>query len=227
MLERGRFLELLREENEPLWQRIYAHPFLQALEEGTLPQESLTVYIEQDYIYLIEFARCCSYAAARTDDLTMMKGFTMLANQTVSIDIPFHRRLAEALGIEGRVLDEAKPTPTSFAYINFLFRVATTGTAGEVAASLTPCLWTYLDLGKRLGSGLRRRVMATTGDVGWWDAHPAQDYQRIVQAAKDMISRAALTASEPELEGMRECFRLGGVYEYMFWDMAYNRERPV
>ncbi len=215
------FLTQLREECDPIWKRIFSHPFIKKLEDGSLPQERLKVYIEQDYLYLIEFARCCALAAGRSTDLVTMREFVKIAHQTVEKDLAFHRRLTRALGMEEGDLDRVEPLPTCLAYTNYMVRVAYEGSAGEVAATLCPCLWTYLELGSLLGPAIKRRI--TRPDADLWNYYSAEEYRAIVEAVKRMISEGAVNAGEGELERMRRHFRVASELEYMFWDMAYGR----
>ncbi len=213
------FLAQLREECDPTWRRIYSHPFIKELADGSLPMNKLKVYIQQDYIYLIEFARCCALAAGRSNDLPTAKAFIKIAHQTFEKDLNYHRLLSKALGMEEKDLNDAKPLPTCFAYTNYMFRVAITGSSGEVAASLCPCLWTYLELGGILGLSIKKRI--TCPDDSLWGYYSAGEYKAIVELVMKMISESATAASEEELEKMRSHFKIASEYEYMFWDMAY------
>ena len=46
------FSEQLKNESEPIWQRIFDRPFLKEIKEGTLPEETFRFYLLQDYLYL-------------------------------------------------------------------------------------------------------------------------------------------------------------------------------
>ena len=43
------FSEQLRQEAEPIWKAIFAHPFLKEIKDGTLPLETFQYYLGQDY----------------------------------------------------------------------------------------------------------------------------------------------------------------------------------
>ena len=51
------FSEQLRIEVEPIWTRIFKHPFLREIKDGTLPLEKFQYYLGQDYLYLEGFGR--------------------------------------------------------------------------------------------------------------------------------------------------------------------------
>jgi len=50
---------------EPIYGAILAHPFVRGLTDGSLSHESFRFYVVQDALYLREFARALSVAAAR------------------------------------------------------------------------------------------------------------------------------------------------------------------
>ena len=61
----GRFSEQLRCKLDPVWQAQHQHPFIRGIADGSLEPERFTVWLRQDYLYLIDYARLFSIAAAR------------------------------------------------------------------------------------------------------------------------------------------------------------------
>ncbi|MCH8802377.1 MAG: thiaminase II, partial [Chloroflexi bacterium] len=58
------FSEQLRNEAEPIWRRIFDHPFLKEIKDGTLPLDTFRYYLAQDYLYLEGFGRTVAMALA-------------------------------------------------------------------------------------------------------------------------------------------------------------------
>src|SRR5206468_6712630 len=52
----------------PIYAAILRHPFVRGLTDGSLPRESFRFYAVQDALYLREFARALSLAAARAPE---------------------------------------------------------------------------------------------------------------------------------------------------------------
>ena len=52
----------------PIYGAILRHPFLAGLTDGSLPRERFRFYVVQDALYLREFARALSLAAARAPE---------------------------------------------------------------------------------------------------------------------------------------------------------------
>src|SRR5260370_36890697 len=61
----GTFTGELWQAIAPIWTAILAHPFVRGLTDGSLPREAFRFYAVQDALYLRDFARALSVAAAR------------------------------------------------------------------------------------------------------------------------------------------------------------------
>jgi hydroxymethylpyrimidine/phosphomethylpyrimidine kinase len=52
-----------------LWSDFIDHPFVLGIADGTLPIESFTYYLKQDYLYLQHYARAASLAAYKCKNI--------------------------------------------------------------------------------------------------------------------------------------------------------------
>ena len=50
---------------EPIFDAILAHPFLRGITDGSLPEEKFRFYVQQDSLYLREYARCLATASVK------------------------------------------------------------------------------------------------------------------------------------------------------------------
>src|SRR5262245_40228684 len=62
----GTWTERAYAATEPLWAQIYAHPFLTELAAGTLPDDKLIFYFEQNVHYIDTVVRCRAVAVAKS-----------------------------------------------------------------------------------------------------------------------------------------------------------------
>ena len=60
------FARELQERNLPIFARVRAHPFVRGIGDGTLPVERFRYYIEQDYVFLVEYSRVLALAVCGT-----------------------------------------------------------------------------------------------------------------------------------------------------------------
>src|SRR5713226_9798205 len=83
----------LRADCEPVWAGLHAHPFLRELASGKLPLEKFRFFIEQDLLYLPDFARCMALGAAKSQTAAELEFFTKELDGTISLEIPNNRLL--------------------------------------------------------------------------------------------------------------------------------------
>ncbi len=216
------FSEELREENRRVWDAITGHPFVRELGAGTLPMEKFTYYIRQDYLYLIDFARCIGLAASKADDVEEMKHWAEMMGGCLKYEAEMLENLSEALGMTPRELRRTPKAPTNEAYTNHLLRVAYEGSMAENVAALLPCMWTYMDVGAALAEigGYKGHPVYEE----WCEAYKAPEYGELVDIYIGQVDRSAEKAGASVKERMRHHFRLSMLYEYMFWEMAYRVE---
>ena len=217
------YSDALREEASHIWEKIFEHPFLAEMGDGSLPLEKFRFYAIQDYAYLINFARCLGLAGAKADDLETMRALADLFKASLTVEIEMLEGLCERIGIPPEELREAEAAPTNFAYTRHLLHIAYSGTVGEIMASMLPCMWSYQLIGERLAGKTEHPIYGE-----WCATYASKEYADLVGWFRGLTDRCAEGAGEAVRERMRRHFVLSSRYEYMFWEMAYREEEwPV
>ena len=214
------FSEQLQAEAQPIWTKIFAHPFLREIKDGTLPLEKFQYYLGQDYLYLEGFGRTVAMALAKAPNSQALENLS--PRVLTPVERPLHHKLVAAAGLSMEDIKLAKPSPTNAAYVNHMLKTASLHGLGATAAALLPCPWTYNELKNELGPSEHPLY-------GQWTAfYVAGLLQDSVDAWRGFVNAAAREAGPTELEAMREAFLISSRYEFMFWDMAYCQEQwPV
>ena len=214
------FSEQLRQEAEPIWARIFNHPFLREIKDGTLPLEKFQYYLGQDYLYLEGFGRTVAMTLAKSPDADLMEE---LSHRVMTpIERPLHHKLLGEAGLSMDDVRRGTRSPTNIAYVNHMLTTASMHGLGPAAASLLPCPWTYHLLKEELGPSEHPLYSQ------WTAFYVAGLLQNSVDAWCGFVDRMAESAGPQELEAMRRAFLTSSRYEFMFWEMAYNMERwPV
>jgi thiaminase/transcriptional activator TenA len=211
------FSAQLRAEAAPIWGRIFAHPFLQEIREGTLPLEKFRYYLAQDYLYLEGFARTVALALAKAPDSRTLEELSRRV--LTPVERPLHHKLLQAAGVSLAEVQLAGRSPTNTAYVNHMLKTASLFGLGPTAAALLPCPWSYHELKDAVGQSEHPLY-------GQWTAFYVAGYlQESVVAWRGFVDAAARQASPQEREAMREAFFTSSRYEYLFWEMAYRQER--
>ncbi len=210
------FSEQLKAEAQPIWRRIFSHPFLEEIKDGTLPLEKFRYYLTQDYLYLEGFARTVALALAKAPDARTLEELSRRV--LTPVERPLHHQLLEAAGVSRGYIYEVGRSPTNAAYVNHMLTTAAQYGLGPTAAALLPCPWTYHELKDEIGPSEHPLYRQWTG------FYVAGFLQDSVNAWRGLVDTAAAQAGPQELAAMREAFLTSSRYEYMFWDMAYRME---
>lgn len=216
------FSEQLRKENKHIWDAILGQPFVLELGAGTLPLEKFTYYVKQDYLYLIDFARCIGLATSKAEGVEDMRSWAEMMGGCLNYETERLESLSEALGVTPGEISQTRKSPTNEAYTNHILKVAYEGSMGENVAALLPCMWTYVDVGEVLAEigGYKGHPIYEE----WCEAYTASEYINLVEVYHNLVDQSAERAGIAVKDRMRRHFRLSMRYEYMFWEMAYRME---
>ena len=210
------FSEQLKREAAPIWEAIFAHPFLREIKEGTLPVEKFRYYLTQDYQYLEGFGRTVVMAMAKAPNSQTLEE---LSHRVMTpIERPLHHQLLQAADVSMDYINEVGRSPTNTAYVNHMLTTASLYGLGPTAAALLPCPWTYHELKDEVGASEHPLYSQ------WTSFYVAGFLENSVNAWRGFVDAAAEQAGPEELEAMRQAFLISSRYEFMFWDMAYRME---
>src|SRR3984893_9849556 len=107
-----------------LLKAIHGLPFNRELAAGTLAPERFRRYIVQDALYLGQFSRALSIAAAKASDAATVEVFARSAQAALAVERVLHERYLTEFGIDPGTLAETEPAPDCLAYTGFLFSIA-------------------------------------------------------------------------------------------------------
>ncbi|WP_416151187.1 thiaminase II [Salipaludibacillus sp. HK11] len=215
-----KFSERLYENVKPIWRKNHDHPFVQGIGDGTLAEDKFRFFMIQDYLYLIEYAKLFAMGAVKAKDVKTMGEFAKLLDSTLNTEMQLHRNFAKQFDISEEELETANPAPTTLAYSHYMLSVGNNGGLAELVASLLPCMWSYAEIGKALDEVPGARE----GKYGEWVAMYAdEEFQALADWTIKLLDELAEGKPEHELENLEEIFLNTTRFEYMFWDMSYNK----
>jgi thiaminase/transcriptional activator TenA len=204
----------------PVYDAILRHPFLTGLTDGSLPRDRFRFYVVQDALYLREFARSLSLAAARAPEDDWIIMFNDHAAGALRVERSLHEGFFKDFGLSPAEVAATPMAPTNLAYTSYLLAVAQGGAFHEALAALLPCYWIYWEVGKRL-----EQAGSPDALFGRWIATYASnefgDVVRAVLAATDVVAAPLRPADR---EAMHRHVLVTARYEWMFWDMGWNQQ---
>jgi thiaminase (transcriptional activator TenA) len=200
---------------EPMWARLYNHPFITELREGTLANEKLVFYFEQNLHYIEAVVQCRSIAAAkaRTDE---ERSFFLDRTPVVAEELRHQQAMVTALG--GRA--DAPLAPACHGYTRHILNLAWTREPVEYFGAFLPCPWSYDEIGRGL-----KGLMKNPAHLDWWEFYMSQDHNDMCDRYRAFVDKHAAGLSEARRAEMIENFRTSLRYEWRFWNMAYTLEQ--
>jgi thiaminase/transcriptional activator TenA len=83
----------LRDASEPAWSALLDQPFVRELARGELLPERFRFYIEQNLLYLPQYARVMALGAAKSRDERELELFAAALRQVIDVELPENRAL--------------------------------------------------------------------------------------------------------------------------------------
>jgi thiaminase/transcriptional activator TenA len=199
---------------------ILRHPFVAGLTDGSLPRESFRFYAVQDALYLRDFARGLSIAAARAPRDEWIIMFNEHAAEALRVERALHEGFFQEFGLTAEDVAATPLAPTNLAYTSYLLAVANGRPFHEAVAALLPCYWIYWEVGK----ALERAGSVDPLYARWIGTYASAAFGDVVRGVLAATDAVAASVGSAEREAMRRHFVTTSRYEWMFWDMGYRRE---
>ena len=205
----------------PVWASLHAHPFIRELAAGTLPPEKFRFYIEQNLMYLPEYARAMAIGVSKADDLETMALFAGDLVNILENEIPENRELlarVTARGAEDRG-GSHEMAPANLAYTSFLVATALQHGPLEIMAAIVPCTWSYGDIASELG------VAEHPVYAEWVRFFGSAEYTELIGEMRARFDAMTAGLGEAVLDRLSSFFTASTRLELAFWNMAYELEQ--
>jgi thiaminase (transcriptional activator TenA) len=214
------FTNNLRSKAAEIWKKELQHPFVRGLGDGSLPVDRFRFYLEQDYLFLIEYSRVFALASAKAREFESMNLFAGLLGDTLKVEMQLHRDYCKRLGIAASVLENARPAPITHAYTRHLLTMAYSGTMTEIVAAVLPCQLGYVEIATALareGGGGDSLFYAE-----WIATYTSREFVEGAQRLVRLLDRLATDLPARETDHLETVFLTSTRYEYLFWEMCWT-----
>jgi thiaminase/transcriptional activator TenA len=215
----------LRDQSDRIWTGLHAHPFLGELARGVLPLEKFRFFVEQDIMYLPDFARCIATGAAKSATEAELGFFAQQLDSTINLELPNQYRVLDQvcrLGAadRGGALGKA---PANVAYTGFMLSVAAQGGPLEIMAAILPCAWSYAEIAGRLADEIADHPVYRD----WIGFYTTDEVLGLVGQMRQSFDEMAVQAGPGPQTRRRlaEIFTTSSRLEGAFWDMAYTLDQ--
>ena len=206
----------------PIRKTILSHALVTGVGDGSLDVQKFKYYVQQDYVFLIDYSRVLALASARAPDLETMSWFARLLHETLNTEMELHRTYCAQFAITSMDLEATKAAPTTLAYTRFLLSLAHQGSYAEVVAALLPCQWGYWEIGAFLMRQGEPKGMPLY--CQWIQMYSSSEFKALADWIRVLANRLAEEAGPSQQAHMEEAYLTSLRYEYLFWEMSYNQE---
>lgn len=196
------------------YKRILELPFIQELTIGTLSVRRFANYMQQDALYLIDFAKALALISAKADTTSDIISFIKFAESAIVGERELHAYFFDQYKIDCNI----GKNRTCFTYTHYLISTAATRSLEESVAAVLPCFWIYRDVGNHIYQH------SETGNPyeKWILNYANETFSCLVDEALLIVERMYERASVFTRNRMRELAFQSSVLECQFWDDAYN-----
>lgn len=203
------------------WQAYTRHAFVEGMKTGRLPRAAFLTYLQQDYLFLIHFARAWSLAVVKADTLDEMKAASTTVHALLHVEMDLHIRACAAAGISRQDLEATREAPENLAYTRYVLESGYSGDFLDLLAALAPCVLGYGEIGARL---LRESTETPYRD--WIDIYGGTEYQQLCRATGALIDAAVMSRlgkdaqNLPRWMGLERRFATATALEAAFWGLG-------
>lgn len=198
--------------------KLFAHPYLSAVEEGRINREKLRLFAGEQYYIINSDLRSVALLVSRPGH-GPSRDFFLGALQGEAAARDALLAFAEALEMSEDDLRAHEPMPGCQAYPAYVAWLAAYGSAADFAAAFLVNLPAWGSSCARMSAALKGKYGLSSEAVAFFDlfAVPAPEFEadslRVIQ---DGLDRGV------DLRGVARAARLIQAYELMYWDTLYE-----
>lgn len=214
MINQRIFSKELWEGSKPVYERILEHPFIEELKLGTLSKQTFGYYLQQDALYLIDFAKALSNIAARMNEVSEIIDFLKYAMGAIIGERELHENYLKYYRIE----PTNEKNEACFAYTHYLLSTSVMEPIEVAVAAILPCFWVYGEVGLHIYKHSRQNNPFEK----WINNYAGEEFSLAVEQALQTAEKMYLSASIKTQQAMKKAAYQSVLLEWKFWDNAYN-----
>jgi thiaminase/transcriptional activator TenA len=205
----------------PQWPAYTRHPFVQGLQDGSLPQDAFLHYLKQDYVFLIHFSRAWALAITKAQSVEEMRLCAGTVNALINEEIALHIQTCAAAGISEDQLFATQERTENLAYTRYVLDAGHSGDFLDLLAALAPCVLGYGEIGATL---MPHADSSAYGE--WIRTYGGAEYQQVCADVGALIDMAVTNRigeapeTSPRWQALCERFTTATRLEVGFWDMG-------
>jgi len=197
----------------PLDEKILGHPYILALNEGKIPQDSLRTFAGQQYHIITSDLRSIASLLSRHGPLPSRPWLlAVLQGEAAALDALL--TFAKKLSMNESDLKTFEPIPAAYAYCTYVAWLGMYGSDGELAGALLVNFAAWGANCGKMSKALQEHYGLTKEEVAFFELF--SQMPPFEKQVLEVIQGALDRGIEPAL--IHRAARMLQAYELMFWD---------
>ncbi|ANV98664.1 thiaminase II [Helicobacter enhydrae] len=210
--------ERLLNDNAEIWEDYIHHPFVKQLGNQSLKQENFLFYIKQDYLYLIQYAKCAARLAINARNIQEMQFAFYIAQSIIEGETTVHKSILTSHKLDLRTLGTQDESLTNIAYSRYLLSIGESGDFLDLLIALSSCAIGYAVVGRELFSSLQNLDGHIYKD--WILSYASEDFQNFAREYEDLVNAFTPEVTPERFQRLSEIFGIATKLEKAFWQHA-------
>ncbi|ODV92621.1 hypothetical protein CANCADRAFT_1212 [Tortispora caseinolytica NRRL Y-17796] len=206
------------------WHEFVHHPFVQQLANGTLDRRVFQYYLQQDYLYLVHYARASALASYKATDIdTIAKSAAIVLH--IQQEMKVHEGYCRSFGLSVADMKAVPEDNVCTAYSRYLLDIGQTRDWFSLQVAMSPCLIGYYQIGQRLYNDPNTKREGNPY-WGWIENYAAPDFVEAAELGIELLETHSQHLSPSKLQELVEVFAQATVLESRFWQMGFSHDLP-
>lgn len=205
------------------WQNYIQHDFVKQLGTGALPQGAFQHYLQQDYLFLIHFARAYALAAYKSRNMAELRHSFDGMKVIVDLELQLHVEYCTHWGISEEELARLPEARATMAYTRYVLDTGNRGDLLDMHVALAPCLVGYGEIANWLNSQTDTLRGADNPYDSWIAMYESEGFQAAMRDEVNWLNTRLATVTDERFEELTTIFRDATRLEIDFWQMGLDR----
>jgi thiaminase/transcriptional activator TenA len=210
------------------WDNYVQHPLVRQLGEGNLAKASFQHYLQQDYMYLIHYARAFALAVFKSENPAQMRASMPSLTALVEAEITLHLGYCKSWGLAEADILALPEGVATIAYTRYLIDAGSQGDLADLYAALVPCALGYAHVGQWLTTEFFSKDKLATADTNpyqnWIDMYTGEEFQKGAYATTAFFDQLISDIDIKSARGQRlqKHFTTATRMEIAFWQQGLD-----
>jgi thiaminase/transcriptional activator TenA len=204
------------------WQAYVQHDFVRQLGAGTLDADGFRHYLQQDYLFIMHFARAYALAIYKSRNMAELRHAFGGLKMIVDVELGLHIDYCRQWGITEDDLARLPEARQTMAYTRYVLDTGNRGDLLDMHVALAPCLVGYGEVANFL-NGEPTTIRAGNPYDAWIGMYESDAFQAAMRSEVDWLNSRLASVTEPRFAELAAIFRDATRLEIDFWQMGLDQ----